>query len=168
MHVIYHLPMEDQESAFREFYRVLEPDGQAVVIYSWGEHSSLMRLASVPVRFAGWLLRLYSRIRFGKERPLKLKDKEIDEETVALLTRPGLYSFKHDHRWLEEKVGDLPGFEIRIWRTVSSAFLRALVHRQFLGKYWLRLLYWKERKFPHILGRVGQYPMVLFNKPGSE
>jgi SAM-dependent methyltransferase len=165
MHVIYHLPMEDQETAFREFYRVLEPGGEAVVIYSWGEHSVLMQLANIPVRFAGWLLRLYGRIRFGKDRPMKVKDREIDEETVALLTKPGLYSFKHDHHWLRNKVGDLPGFEIRIWRTVSSAFLRALVHRQFFGRLWLRLLFWMEERFPHILGRWGQYPMVLFQKP---
>lgn len=164
MHVIYHLPMEDQESAFREFYRILAPGGEAVVIYSWGEHSTLMRLASVPVRFAGWLLRLYSRIRFGKDRALTVRGKEIDKETVSLLTKPGLYSFKHDHHWLEEKVGDLPGFEIRVWRTVSSAFLRALVHRQFLGRYWLRVLFWMEERIPHILGRLGQYPMVLFHK----
>ena len=96
---------------------------------------------------------------------MKVKDREIDKETVALLTKPGLYSFKHDYRWLQERVGDLPGFEIRIWRTVSSAFLRALIHRQFFGRSWLKLLYWLEEKCPHFLGRFGQYPMVLFEKP---
>lgn len=165
MHVIYHLPMEDQESAFREFFRILKPTGKAVVIYSWGEHSLLMRLASLPVRFAGWMLRLYSRLRFGKDRPMTVKDREVDKETVALLTKPGLYSFKHDYRWLKTQVGDLPAFEVRVWRTVSSAFLRALIHRQFLGQFWLKLLYWAEEKCPHFLGRYGQYPMVLFEKP---
>jgi len=165
MHVIYHLPMEDQESAFREFFRTLIPGGNAVVIYSWGEHSLLMRLASGPIALAGWLLRLYSRLRFGKDRPMQIKGQKIDEHTQELLTKPGLYSFKHDHRWLRAKVGDLPGFEIRVWRTVSSGFLRALVHRQFFGRSWLRLLFWLEEKFPNFLGRVGQYPMVLFYKP---
>ncbi len=167
MHVIYHLPMEDQESAFREFYRSLKPGGRAVVIYSWGEHSSLMRLTRLPVRFAGSLLRYYSRIRYGRNRPLQVKGREVDSETEALLTKPGLYSFKHDSRWLESKVGDLPGFEIRVWRTVSSAFLRALIHRQFFGQFWLKFLSWLEERFPHYLGRRGQYPMILFNKPGK-
>lgn len=165
MHVIYHLPMEDQESAFREFFRTLVPGGDAVVIYSWGRHSLLMRLAEPVVRLAGWFVRLYSRIRFGKQRPLKYDGKEIDKETATLLTKPGLYSFKHDHRWLENRIGDLPGFEIRVWRTASSAFLRALVHRQFFGRFWLRLLFWLEEKFPNLLGRIGQYPMVLYQKP---
>jgi SAM-dependent methyltransferase len=167
MHVIYHLPMEDQEKAFREFYRILEPGGKAVIIYSWGEHSRLMRLASGPIRLAGWLLHLYSRLRFGKDRPLKLRGQEIDERTRKLLTRPGLYSYKHDYNWLRGRVGDLPDFEVRSWRTASSAFLRALIHRQFFGKYWLRLLFWLEEKCPHLLGRLGQYPMVLFRKPGQ-
>ncbi|MDF1499267.1 MAG: class I SAM-dependent methyltransferase [Anaerolineales bacterium] len=165
MHVIYHLPMEDQESAFREFFRVLSPGGEAVVIYSWGEHSKLMCLARLPIKMGGWLLRQYSQLRFGKDRPLKMGDKEIDNETRELLTRPGLYSFKHDYNWLQERVGDLPRFEVRAWRTVSSAFLRALVHRQFFGRYWLRLLYRLEERFPRFLGRWGQYPMVLFEKP---
>jgi SAM-dependent methyltransferase len=165
MHVIYHLPMEDQESAFREFFRILMASGRAVVIYSWGEHSILMRLVSVPVQLAGAIVRLYSRVRFGKDRPMKVKEREIDKETVALLTKPGLYSFKHNFQWLRSSVGDLPGFEVRVWRTVSSAFLRALVHRQFFGRYWLRLLYRLEENFPHLLGRIGQYPMVLFQKP---
>jgi ubiquinone/menaquinone biosynthesis C-methylase UbiE len=165
MHVIYHLPMEDQESAFREFFRILKVGGNAVVIYSWGEHSLLMRLAKIPVQLAGWMLRLYSRLRFGKDRPMKVKDQEIDKETVALLTKPGLYSFKHDYQWLRNRVGDLPDFEVRVWRTVSSAFLRTLVHRQFFGTQWLRILFWFEETIPHILGRVGQYPMVLFRKP---
>jgi ubiquinone/menaquinone biosynthesis C-methylase UbiE len=165
MHVIYHLPMEDQERAFREFFRTLNAGGKAVVIYSWGEHSILMRIARIPVQCAGWLLRIYSRIRFGKDRPLKVRNREIDKETVALLTKPGLYSFKHDYAWLQERVGDLPGFEVRVWRAVSSAFLRALIHRQILGRFWLKILFWCEETFPRILGRAGQYPMVLFHKP---
>jgi SAM-dependent methyltransferase len=165
MHVIYHLPMDDQEAAFREFFRILRAGGNAVVIYSWGEHSLLMRLARLPVQLAGGMLRVYSRLRFGKNRPMTVKDQEIDKETVALLTKPGLYSFKHDYQWLRSRVGDLPDFEVRVWRSVSSAFLRALVHRQFFGRQWLRLLFWLEEKIPHYLGRVGQYPMVLFRKP---
>jgi ubiquinone/menaquinone biosynthesis C-methylase UbiE len=165
MHVIYHLPMEDQETAFREFFRTLMVGGNAVVIYSWGEHSLLMRLVNIPVQIASRMLRLYSRLRFGKDRPMKVMDQEIDKETVALLTKPGLYSFKHDYQWLRRKVGDLPGFEVRVWRTVSSAFLRALVHRQFFGRYWLQILFRLEERFPHFLGRVGQYPMVLIQKP---
>jgi ubiquinone/menaquinone biosynthesis C-methylase UbiE len=165
LHVIYHLPIEDQETAFREFFRVLSRGAKAVIIYSWGEHSKLMRLFNIPIRMAGWFLKLYSRMRFGKDRPMTVKGREIDSETRELLTKPGLYSFKHDYVWLRSKVGDLPGFEIRTWRTVSSAFLRALVHRQLLGRYWLKMLYWMEERFPHFLGRVGQYPMVLFQKP---
>jgi ubiquinone/menaquinone biosynthesis C-methylase UbiE len=165
MHVIYHLPMEDQESAFREFFRTLEPGGEAVIIYSWGEHSLLMRLARLPVKLMSWLVRTYSRIRTGKSSSWKVNGNEVDQETVALLMKPGLYSFKHDYRWLEEKVGDLPEFDIRVWRTVSSAFLRAMIHRQLLGSVWLRMLYCLEERLPRLLGRWGQYPLVIYRKP---
>jgi len=51
---------------------------------------------------------------------------------------------------------------------VSTSFLRAFVHRQLLGEFWLRLLFWLEERAPHFFGRVGQYPSILFCRPSVE
>jgi hypothetical protein len=56
-------------------------------------------------------------------------------------------------------------FEIRVWRSVSVRFLRALVHGPLGGRLWLRLLYWFEERLPHFFGEKGQYPLVIIRKP---
>jgi hypothetical protein len=43
-------------------------------------------------------------------------------------------------------------------------FLRTFVHDRLAGRTLLRLIYWLEERFPHFLGKVGQYPLVELNK----
>jgi hypothetical protein len=59
---------------------------------------------------------------------------------------------------------DIQGLQVVAWRSVSTAFLRAFIHRLFLGKWWLRVLFWTEERAPRLFGRIGQYPMILFEK----
>ena len=165
MHVVYHLPKEDQASTFREFFRVLKPSGKAVIVYSWGEHSTLMRLARFPMWMASRLLKMYRHMRFGRQRLDDVQGQGVDAEEVTIVQAPSLFSFKYDYPWLRQQAGYLPGFDVRVWRTASSAFLRAFIYKPFFGQFWLRTLYWVEERAPHLLGRVGQYPMVLFEKP---
>jgi ubiquinone/menaquinone biosynthesis C-methylase UbiE len=164
MHVLYHLPLEEQPLAFTEILRTLEEGGKAVVVYSWGENSSFMRMAELPMSVAKRVLRVYSRLRAHSGEAIEIGDKTLGEQERKLLSKPGLETYKHDDDWLREQVGDLPGFDLRVWRSVSSAFLRMLIHRQFLGRYWLKIIFWLEECFPHFFGRVGQHPMVLFEK----
>ena len=165
MHVVYHLPREEQASTFREFFRVLRPSGKGVVVYSWGEHSTLMRLARFPMWVASSLLKVYSRVRHGGQRLKDAQGKNAESEEMKGVQAPSLFSFKYDYPWLRQQAGHLPGFEVRVWRTASSAFLRAFIYRPLFGKFWLKVLYWVEERVPHLLGRLGQYPMVLFEKP---
>ena len=46
--------------------------------------------------------------------------------------------------------------EILVWRSVSVRFTRSLIHPQLGGRYWLRLLYWLEERYPHCFGENGQ------------
>ena len=81
--------------------------------------------------------------------------------------QPGTFTFRHDYNWFRNRLHDLPGFEIRVWRSLSVEFLRSFVHPKLLGRQWLRVVWWLEERLPHWLGRHGQYPMILFSKPAA-
>ncbi len=165
MHVVYHLPREEQASTFREFFRVLQPSGKGVIVYSWGEHSALMRLARFPMWIASRFVKVYSRVCSGGHRLKEVQGRSTDTDESKVVQAPSLFSFKHDYQWLRQKAGHLPRFDVRVWRTASSAFLRAFIFKPLFGQFWLRVLYWFEVRAPRLLGRVGQYPMILFEKP---
>jgi len=165
MHVVYHLPREEQANTFREFFRVLQPSGKGVIVYSWGEHSALMRLARFPMWIASWLVKAYSYVRNKEQRIEDVQGHRMDTDQMKVVQAPSLFSFKYDYQWLRQQAGHLPGFDIRVWRTASSAFLRAFIFKPLFGQFWLRVLYWVEERAPRLMGRVGQYPMVLFEKP---
>ena len=44
-------------------------------------------------------------------------------------------------------------------------FLRALIHPRLGGRFWLRLLFRLEERFPHFFGENGQYPLIVIRKP---
>jgi hypothetical protein len=43
-------------------------------------------------------------------------------------------------------------------------FLRSFIHERFAGRFLLRLIFWFEERFPHFLGKVGQYPLIVMVK----
>ena len=49
LHVIYHVPKEEQVTAIRELHRVLKPASSAALVYSW-PNSSLMKRWLFPRR----------------------------------------------------------------------------------------------------------------------
>jgi hypothetical protein len=51
---------------------------------------------------------------------------------------------------------------------VSTSFLRAFIHGRLRGEGLLRLIYACEERMPRLLGRIGQYPAILFHKPGGK
>ena len=162
LHTIHHLPPSEHEAAFRGLYRSLGPGGRAAVVYSWGARSGLMRLAAPVVRLS-MLLRRAVKGSEGYPADRNANSAEADQ----LLRAPGTYTFRHDYGWFRRTLGDLPGFEIRVWRAVSVEFLRSLVHPMLLGRQVLRVISWLEERLPHWLGRHGQYPMILFSKPAA-
>lgn len=166
LHTVHHLPSEEHEQAFVEFLRVLRPGSRAVVVYSWGRYSSLMRLLGWPMALMKNLLRAYTRSRSGGRRRTSVTA-QTDPMTLKLLQTPGTFTHKQDYRWMVSHIGHFPGFEIRVWRSVSPKFLRVFIHREAFGRLWLRALYWLEERAPLFFGRVGQYPMILFRKGGG-
>ena len=165
LHTVHQLPLTEQEAAFRGFLRVLRPGGGSAVVYTWGDASPLMRVSAPLVRAANGLLAMLRRLRRGRDGEMAARGSTEAEE---LLAARGTHTFRHDYTWIRDTLADLPGLEIRVWRTASTAFLRALIHRPLLGALWLRMLYQWEEWAPRLLGRLGQYPLIVFEKPGAE
>lgn len=159
MHTVHHLPPEEQVRAFHDFLRVIKPGAPAVVVNSWGPHSLLMKLASPVIQLNFGLIRLYR----------KLTGRAVGERKAAVTgaAPTGTHIYRYGHRWLQSHLSDLPGLDVRAWRSVSTSFLRACIHRRLGGRLWLRLIFWLEETFPHWMGKHGQYALIRFEKPGQ-
>jgi ubiquinone/menaquinone biosynthesis C-methylase UbiE len=150
LHTLYHVPADEQEAALREIWRVLKPRARAVIVYSWGEHSALMKLAS-PDR------------RINRRIASFLGRNEIAQPKTDV--RFKLYSFVYEYPWFKKTLGRLGPFQLACWRTMSVEAQRAYIHDSFYGKQVLRIIAWFEESFPWICGRLGQCPMFVLHKP---
>lgn len=163
LHTLHHLPMNEQKWAYCELCRVLAPGGVSVVVNGWTD-SPLMRrsqwLVDLMERLGAWVAR---RRHAGPSPAPKSSPAEmaVKEENPT-----GTYVQKLDATWLrsELQVHDEMKMEIRVWRSVSVRFLRAVIHQALGGRFWLRLLYGLEERFPHYFGEKGQYPLIVFRK----
>lgn len=167
LHTVHHLPTQEHEQAFMEFYRVLRPGGRVVVVNSWGQYSPLMRLFQPFITLAFLMLRIYRRMRGLGEGRASTPMCDLPEVEVVLQSS-GSHVQRVSYSWLKRRLESLPGFEVYVWRSVSTSFLRAFIHRRLWGARWLRLIYGLEERAPRFFGRVGQYPMILFHKPERE
>jgi SAM-dependent methyltransferase len=163
LHTFHHLPEQNQWQAYVEIYRTLTPGCSAAVVNGWTT-SPLMRrldgLIRLMERVTGRIGRLFARRR---NQP-----KESNAWTAGSPADPtapqGTFVIKIDASRLKQHLqGQMP-FEIRVWRSVSTHFLRAVIHPCLAGRLWLRLLYALEEKNPAYFGEQGQYPLVIIKK----
>ncbi|MEA4907857.1 MAG: methyltransferase domain-containing protein [Chloroflexi bacterium] len=159
LHTLHHLPAGQQKMGYFELYRVLGRQRQAVVVNGWTD-SPLMRLASGPVR---WMEALGKRL--ARRKAAQAEPAPAAREAPRVAKPTGTYIQKLDARLLQEQIGGSIAYEIFVWRSVNVRFLRAMIHAPLAGKFWLRLLYWLEERFPHYFGKQGQYPLVVLRKP---
>ena len=162
LHTLHHLPQDEQKNAYAELYRVLAPGTSAVVVNGWTE-SLLMRRLHWLVSLMERLGALAHRLAHGREASAN----EINGGKKEPQARPGAptgtYIHKQDAAWLRQQVQGMD-VEIRCWRSVNVRFLRAVIHPSTGGRFWLRLLYWLEERFPHYFGEKGQFPLVVIRK----
>jgi len=87
--------------------------------------------------------------------------------TDSLPPRParGLYFHAHDYNWFKRELGNRFQFEVVCWRIVHQQFLAYYIRPRFFGKTFLKLIYWFENTFPHLMGRWGQFPLFIIRKP---
>ena len=143
LHTIHHLPVEEHGQAYLELYRVLANGCAAVIVNGW-RSSPLGSLALGMVR-------VVERLR-GKRT------------ARVPTTARGTFVSKQNAAWLKREISSQMPVNIYVWRTFGVQFLRTFIHPRLVGRGLLRLLYWLEERFPGILGRNGQYPLIVIRK----
>jgi len=148
MHAIHHLPLSEHKRAYVELHRVLKPESSAVIVNGWHE-PLLMRMAEPFIQLG----------RLLSGRGLKRKKDWSEEDDQA-----GTFVEKLTPRWLNQELKDTVDYKIYPWRSLSPRFMRWFVKPKFGGKFFLRVIFWKEEKFPGFFGKHGQYPMIVIRK----
>ena len=168
LHTIHHVPMEDKLPAYDGLYRVLKPGRSIVVVDGWTK-APLMELLRGFMDFMkqtrAWVKPGEHKNKGDSSKGDEATDKSKIQPRADLTSPAGTFVQKLDADWLIEALTGRMDFEILVWRSVSVAFLRAVIYSEWGGRFWLRVLVWFEERFPRLLGRIGQYPLVLIRKP---
>jgi ubiquinone/menaquinone biosynthesis C-methylase UbiE/uncharacterized protein YbaR (Trm112 family) len=145
LHTLYHVPKQEQLRAFAQLHRVLKPSGQAIVVYSWGKNSFLMKCCLGPLKIIHKLIKVLS---FNK-------------------TNPALYFHAYDYGWFVKTLKKRFDIDLHSWRSINVPFMKIFVHQWFGGEYLLRLFFKLEDKYPKLMGRIGAYPIFVIKKSSA-
>jgi ubiquinone/menaquinone biosynthesis C-methylase UbiE len=157
LHTIHHLPPEEHIRAYQELYRTLAPARKGVIVNGW-DNPPLTVFLNIWIGLAE---RLYALLR---PRSKVIGHAEDVSSANNQTSNRGTYIRKHNASWLQKEVGSLMPLKFWCWRSVSVRFLRTFIHERYAGKWFLKILYWKEERFPHLLGKYGQYPLIELSK----
>lgn len=160
MHTVYHIPVEEQPKAIAEAYRVLKPEGEAVIVYSW-QKPPLMRLA-----FKIWnpVLGLYKRIK-RKNKPLAATNTPV---AGSANTRPDLFVQQQNYPWFEKHIKRQYPTKLTVYSAISRSFSHTFLKEKMFGSQVSSFIFWIENTFPRFMGRIGQYPVFLITKKQKE
>jgi len=157
LHTLHHLTADDYLPAYHELKRVMKSGARAAVVNGWGD-SALMNAFRRPILFMEKLTRRWEVQLHGEKR------EEKAGQSKPAAKPEGTFVHKLDAHGLRALLGaDFP-VEIRVWRSVSVRFLRAIIQPWLLGRLWLAILYVLEEIFPRYFGEKGQYPLITFSK----
>jgi SAM-dependent methyltransferase len=160
LHTLYHVPADEQNLVLQEIYRVLKPGGRAVIVYSWGESSVLMRLASPHNRVNRAIINAAAFLAGSRKRSVPDQLPNAQPDSPARL-----YSHSHTYSWFAREFKALAPFKLACWRSVNVEFQRTYIRDWLFGKQALAIIARLEDKFPWVLGRLGQFPMFVIDKP---
>ena len=160
LHTLYHVPADEQKNALQEIYRVLKPRARAVVVYSWGSHSVLMRLASRDHRINRAVLKALAFVKNSRRKETLDQNRDHPPDPAV-----DLYFYVHPYAWFTQVLGTMGPFKLACWRSISLEFQRTYIHDWLYGRQILAIIFWFEDKFPWLFGRLGQNPMFVVSKP---
>jgi ubiquinone/menaquinone biosynthesis C-methylase UbiE len=158
LHTLHHISPEEQPAAYVGFTRVLQPGCRGAVVNAWTSPAFMQRLS--------WLVSMMDRVngvlkRFKSNKEIELVDPVV-KPTIPKPT--GTFTQHITPAWLKEQLAGKVDFEIRVWRSASVRFLRSVIQPWLGGKFWLRVLYWREERNPAYFGENGQYPLIVIRK----
>lgn len=159
LHTIYHVPADEQRNAFTELYRVLGAGKSGVVVYHH-YNGLLARLLMAPVPI---LQKLKNAVKPKKSpnAPAAAGDAGVANGTNPPPSWP--YAFSHPRAWFTSQSWEFP-LEFRVWRTLSVPAMLTWIRPELLGGFILAVLYRLENLFPRLLGRLGEYPMLVIRR----
>jgi ubiquinone/menaquinone biosynthesis C-methylase UbiE len=160
LHTFHHLPRNEQAGAYAEIFRVMTPSNSAVIVNGW-RNSPLMRLFN-PFIWLGTVILTIYRKATGRESYVEEDKCGTTSDTAA--EPQAAFVHREDPSWLKQEVGSQMPLEIFVWRSVSTDFLRTLIHRKFGGRWVLKFIYWLEEQAPRVFGVYGQYPLIVIRK----
>ncbi len=157
LHTLHHLPAADQKRAYLDLHRTLKTGASMVVVNGWTV-SPLMNRLQPLMNFMERIARLFRR------RTIQLEGtKEFGPAGAAAPKPTGTFVQKQNAAVLTQELHGLNP-EIRVWRSLSVRFLRSVIKPQLGGRWWLKLVYWLEERYPHYFGEQGQYPLIIIRK----
>ena len=153
MNTVYHIPQAEQTQAVAEAYRVLNPGGKAVIVYSWKD---------APLMYwtmKGWrkLLRLIRR-------------KKTSSARVAHPNKPNhpeLFINQQSYQWFARELQKPFRAKLKVYSALSRSFSNTFIREKALGQQVSWLIYQLESLFPRFFGRFGQYPVFVLHKPAA-
>lgn len=167
LHTIYHVPADDQPKAFRELQRITRGGGRAVVVYSWGDHAWAMRVLA-------WLGRAIKAVVSLPGRAFRRLVRMVAPPPAAPAPGPSAHSGQqsashfcyhaHTFDWFERNIASAGGWRVYSWRSLSVEFIQANLPDNGFGRAVLAAAFRLENRLPRLLGRIGQYPMLVFDK----
>jgi SAM-dependent methyltransferase len=160
LHVIYHVPKDEQVFALRELQRVLKPGSSAVVVYSWPTSQALEWLL-FPRRIKKGVRRLNQKLKSPVKRLLRWENREMAATPVSVPETP--YHYTHNLAYFKNNLKEMT-FDVSVWRSVNVPFLRMYIHPHLFGAAILRWIYRQEEGKPALYGRIGQYPLFVIRK----
>ena len=160
LHTIHHLPLSEHPQAYNDLYRVLQPEGSAVVVNGWHKPA----LGVLLDRLRKYMLRLRGFINRRIFRKSQVSEGNLAQSAQLVNDTKSTFVEKNDADWLKRVVGSQMPLEILVWRSVSVKVLRTFIHDGWGGRGILRFLFWLEESFSHWFGENGQYPLVVIHK----
>ncbi len=170
LHTIYHVHRDKQLAAFTELYRILKPATRAAVVYSWGKYSRIMHLCEGASRLLRRLKRFVVKAIYRILKPAKYRTilgLEAQDEAQEEKAAAELYFDPYPYDWLAQKLTSRMTWSLTVWRFLSVEFLRKYVPDNGFGNGLLNLIYAVEERFPQLTAKLGQYPVILLEKPAA-
>lgn len=147
LNTLFHIPKDEQVTAVKELYRVLNDGGAGVVVYEWFKHSPWMNFWLLPFRAVVFIK---NRVR---DQIARVAGKKNAPRT--------LYYYSHNPQYFKN---NLPPYQLYVWRSISVHFMRYYLHSWLFGKQILNWIYKKEEQAPELCGAKGEYPLLVFRK----